>query len=184
MSQILLGLIGVIIFIGLALAASVLFGDQFRSASTNSRASSVTQAASQIANAASLSNLQQGTALLAAADLSTTLVANNFLQAVPANPVSGGSAFTVRQRSNAATTNNTGTADVVLASIGTGNDSSTAGSICRQIENQMGNTNAIPSAATTDISSATPRASGCFRTSAAVAGAGWANQENIVYTRF
>lgn len=60
MSNVLIGIIGVILFIGLALAGALFLGPRFQEASQNSKASAAVQAVNQIANAANMYQVQEG----------------------------------------------------------------------------------------------------------------------------
>lgn len=59
MSNVLIGVIGVILFIGLALAGALFLGPQFQSATTDSTVSSISQALSQTSHALELYNAQE-----------------------------------------------------------------------------------------------------------------------------
>jgi type II secretory pathway pseudopilin PulG len=63
MSNVLIGIIGVILFIGLALAGALFLGPRFQEATQNSKASAVVQATKQVADAANLYRIQEGTSL-------------------------------------------------------------------------------------------------------------------------
>ena len=86
MSNVLIGIIGVILFIGLALAGALILGDDFRSASHDSKAAASVQTLSQVAAAVNMHNLKRGTSL--SGGTLTTLVPR-FLKAVPVNPTGG-----------------------------------------------------------------------------------------------
>ncbi|AXK44109.1 hypothetical protein [Erythrobacter aureus] len=84
MSQVLIGIIGVILFIGLALAGAMFLGPRFQESANNSRASASLQAVAQISQAANMYQLQEG---FAAANTGA-LTSGGYLKAVPVNPVS------------------------------------------------------------------------------------------------
>lgn len=87
MSNVLIGIIGVILFIGLALAAALFLGPQFQESTNNSRASAAVQAVSQVSNAANMYTVQEGHDAAAVADLTT----GQYLKSVPSN-ITGGAA--------------------------------------------------------------------------------------------
>src|SRR3546814_18801710 len=60
MSNVLIGIIGVILFIGLALAGALFLGPRFQESTNNSRPSASVQAVSQIASAANMFAVQEG----------------------------------------------------------------------------------------------------------------------------
>lgn len=88
MSNVLIGIIGVILFIGLALAGALFLGPRFQESTNNSKASAAVQAVSQVASAANMYRVQEGKSDFS---LNTTpgagdLVTNNYLKSIPANP--------------------------------------------------------------------------------------------------
>jgi type II secretory pathway pseudopilin PulG len=92
MSNVLIGIIGVILFIGLALAGALFLGPRFQESTNNSRASAAVQAVSQVANAANMYRVQEGRTdytLDATAVPATDLVSNNYLKSIPGNPTGG-----------------------------------------------------------------------------------------------
>jgi hypothetical protein len=87
MSNVLIGIIGVILFIGLALAGALFLGPRFQEATNNSRGSASIQAVSQISNALSMHRLQEG------AETNVTLEelkTGGYLKSIPANPTGSG----------------------------------------------------------------------------------------------
>lgn len=82
MSNVLIGIIGVILFIGLALAGALFLGPRFQESTNNSRAAASVQAVSQVASAANMHRVQEGRG---AADVAT-LVTEDYLKSVPSNP--------------------------------------------------------------------------------------------------
>ena len=103
MSNVLIGIIGVILFIGLALAGALFLGPRFQEATQNSKAAATVQVVDQIANAARMYQVQEGATLPGNANgttLATTtepahiaLIGGGYLKSVPANPVSFGAPY-------------------------------------------------------------------------------------------
>lgn len=60
MSNVLIGIIGVILFIGLALAGALFLGPRFQEATLNSRGSAAVQAVSQISHAVNMYEVNEG----------------------------------------------------------------------------------------------------------------------------
>lgn len=88
MSNVLIGIIGVILFIGLALAGALILGDDFRSSKSSSSAATTVAQLQQIVAAINMSNLKTGTPLLATTyDTNTTLLIPRFLKVAPVNPL-------------------------------------------------------------------------------------------------
>lgn len=54
MSNVLIGIIGVILFIGLALAGALFLGPRFQDSTNNSKAAAVVQTMTQLANASNM----------------------------------------------------------------------------------------------------------------------------------
>lgn len=86
MSNVLIGIIGVILFIGLALAGALFLGPRFQSATVDAKASSVMAAVGQAADAVNMHNLQEG-ASLQSGNVISTLATKGYLKAVPVNAV-------------------------------------------------------------------------------------------------
>lgn len=110
MSNVLVGIIGVILFIGLALAGALFLGPRFQEATMNSKASATVQAVQQIVNAIELRNVSTGALTTAAPDSLSKLSSEGWLKAVPTNP-SGGEAIFLHD----ATASTTGPAHIVAA---------------------------------------------------------------------
>ncbi len=81
MSNVLIGIIGVILFIGLALAGALILGDDFRSARIDSEAVTNVQRVSQLSNAISMFQTRTGRACCAT-DWSSDLVPR-FIRTLP-----------------------------------------------------------------------------------------------------
>lgn len=91
MSNVLIGIIGVILFIGLALAGALFLGPRFQEATLNSKASAMATAIHQVASAANLYEVQEGKGLTSAnaGAVTNTLVSSGYLKSPPVNPVIG-----------------------------------------------------------------------------------------------
>ncbi len=86
MSNVLIGIIGVILFIGLALAGALILGDDFRSSKNETAAAAGIQTIAQIAAAANMRNLKLGAPVPAGA---ASQLVPRFLKTVPNNPTGG-----------------------------------------------------------------------------------------------
>ena len=84
MSNVLIGIIGVILFIGLALAGALFLGPRFQAATLSSKASAIVAATKQVADAAAMREISEGAP---AATGSVSGLAPTYLKSVPANPV-------------------------------------------------------------------------------------------------
>ena len=82
MSQVLMGIIGVILFIGLALAGALFLGPRFQESTNNSRASAAVQAVAQVASAANMYRVQEG----AEPANITAREDEGYLKSIPSNP--------------------------------------------------------------------------------------------------
>lgn len=87
MSNVLIGIIGVILFIGLALAGALFLGPRFQESRNNSRASAVLQSLQQVSNAANLYKTNTG-AILYEGDRDL-LTSGGYLKSYPDNPIIG-----------------------------------------------------------------------------------------------
>jgi len=88
MSNVLIGIIGVILFIGLALAGALFLGPRFQESTNNSKASAQVAAMHQIANAANMYQVNEGKQTL---DINV-LKSGGYLKSVPAD-MSGANAY-------------------------------------------------------------------------------------------
>lgn len=136
MSNVLIGIIGVILFIGLALAGALFLGPQFQESTNNSRAAASVQAVSQVASAANMYEVQEGLAV----DAVATLKSSQYLKSIPGNPTGGEGVPTLVDTDGEATTFES--VDMVLGK--------NAGKVCDAIAKQTGtlatDTNAAPTA--------------------------------------
>ena len=86
MSNVLIGIIGVILFIGLALAGALFLGPRFQDATINSKASAVVTAIQQVQSAVELYKVntgETGYVRMGAPDW----LAPDYLKTMPANPI-------------------------------------------------------------------------------------------------
>ena len=168
MSNVLIGIIGVILFIGLALAGALFLGPRFQQSTNNSKASASVQAVSQVGNAANMANVQNGTTYQAAATnldgSATSLNGTGFLKSVPTNPTGGG-AITLVTTAGAAT----GDAAYAVMPLTTN-----GAAICAAIAKQSGmgtafvTTDANGNDAVVSQASLPANPSGCIQASAAI----------------
>jgi hypothetical protein len=90
MSNVLIGIIGVILFIGLALAGALILGDDFLSASRSSKIAATTAQMQQVVAAVNMYNLKTGTRLMPGqynAD-EGAILRPRYLSSKPRNPLS------------------------------------------------------------------------------------------------
>jgi hypothetical protein len=134
MSNVLIGIIGVILFIGLALAGALILGDDFKSSKSSTQAAKAVSDMQQIAAAYNMRRLKLGTTM-SAADYSTNVAAlvPRFLRIAPTVPYGGGIYTTPDINGNGAAL----PIHHVQARIGTIGDES-ARNICKEIEAQTG----------------------------------------------
>ena len=88
MSNVLIGIIGVILFIGLALAGALYLGPQFQNATSSSRASSTISTLSQLSSAINAKIIQNDEDVLAGSSMDS-LIASGHIKADPTNPTGG-----------------------------------------------------------------------------------------------
>jgi hypothetical protein len=90
LSNVLIGIIGVILFIGLALAGALILGDDFRTASTSSQAAALMSQMKQAADAGEMYKLKTGRGYLPA--IETDFLTPRFLKTPAVNPTTNGRA--------------------------------------------------------------------------------------------
>lgn len=88
MSNVLIGIIGVILFVGLALAGALFLGPRFQDSRSTSVGAATVQAVSQVSSAVALSNVEESGFLGAGTDPEGLRLAN-YLRNVPVNPSGG-----------------------------------------------------------------------------------------------
>ena len=89
MSNVLIGIIGVILFIGLALAGALFLGPRFQQSTANAKASAIVQSLQQIQSAENLYRLNEGKSIPSGGSgeaLLATLRGDGYLKARPVNP--------------------------------------------------------------------------------------------------
>jgi hypothetical protein len=165
MSNVLIGIIGVILFIGLALAGALFLGPRFQDATLNSKASAVMTGVKQIADAVELKKVQEGVQYVRAGQ-PTYLTSQGYLKGVPQNPANAARAAPNEYRWKMALNNNI-YADVdeaaeiyaakyVVAPLGPDNDKN-AVDTCRIIAKTYGDPDILGYENTIDP----PRPTGC-----------------------
>lgn len=94
MSNVLIGIIGVILFIGLALAGALFLGPRFQESAANTKAAAALQAVNQVASAMQLYSVDTGKTVdmtyRIAIDDPSGILSSGYLKSVPINPVLGG----------------------------------------------------------------------------------------------
>jgi hypothetical protein len=165
MSNVLIGIIGVILFIGLALAGALFLGPRFQESTNNSRGAAAVQAVTQISNAVNLYRLNEGKALMshnATNDvIQRELVGNNYLKSIPANPTSDG-VYVPMLSTSVGSRGATVESEYVIMQL-----SDNGGAVCSAIAKQSGQT-LLANNAPPEVSTALPASStGCVKIAAA-----------------
>lgn len=135
MSNVLIGIIGVILFIGLALAGALLLGDDFKSANNDTKAASLVQGLVQTASAVSMSNIKTGAPRTPETLSASTTLIPRFLKAAPVNPVTDTVNMILVDSAGASTGTNPAVGAVTL--LGTTTNSE-AKAVCESIQRQSG----------------------------------------------
>ncbi len=175
MSNVLIGIIGVILFIGLALAGALFLGSRFQESTNNSKASSIVQAVAQVSSAVNMRDVMTGTRMNPSgppADVDL-LVSEGYLRSIPTNA------------------GRSGTRPVLMMAAGSGNDAAPASHVvmgigdservCEAIARQT-NTPA-PSSEVFVEAASMPGVSGCIRASNSNGAMGFVKGEFVVYSR-
>jgi hypothetical protein len=135
MSNVLIGIIGVILFIGLALAGALLLGDDFKSANNDTKAASIVQGLVQTASAVSMSNIKTGAPRTAETLTTSTTLIPRFLKAAPVNPITDTVNMQLVDAAGATSGSNPATGAVTL--LGTLTNAE-AKAVCDSIQRQSG----------------------------------------------
>ncbi len=159
MSNVLIGIIGVILFIGLALAGALFLGPRFQESTNNAKASASVQAVSQIASAIEMYRVQEGTPVSAQSITSSSVLVPGYLKTMPVNPVTASSSYLGLDSSGAYGPGN----PVSIIAMAIGSDTK-AKAVCEAVQRQSGQL--APSAVFDDSpkafsSAALPTTSGC-----------------------
>ena len=132
MSNVLIGIIGVILFIGLALAGALILGDDFRSSNAESKAAAIASLMQQSAQAVNMYQLKTGRVLPSAhAGDYAAFIGPRFIRSAPVNPVNG-MGFLVNNQGGG---HDADPAVQIYTSLG--NDAS-AKAVCKAIEGMAG----------------------------------------------
>ena len=157
MSNVLIGIIGVILFIGLALAGALFLGPRFQEATAQSKAAALIQQAHQVASAAQMYRVQEGQDVKAGS-LDGQLI-GTYLKSAPVNPINVYWGIDTRDVDGGQ-----GTKAAAFATVGYPDGSTSADAICREIARQAGMT--LPATGSPSFS-APPSGSqaGCYKVS-------------------
>ncbi len=163
MSNVLIGIIGVILFIGLALAGALFLGPRFQAATNDSKASAIVMGLQQTVQAYEMRRVSTGLPMSAdqGNDLSQTLVSGGYLKSAfrnPINPSIGIIAVDAGGTQDAA--NPVGAVVMTLES----GSNTTAKEVCRIIERRAGvqDEQAFDVRVMFDVKLAKDRRLGCF----------------------
>ena len=163
MVNVLIGIIGVILFIGLALAGAAFLGPKFTEAMVNSKAMAVSQLTSQVTMALTMHRGDEQVPMVARTNL-VSLVPKGYLKDVPMNPFIGEGGYPFRALYSGAVERQDYYADVVFVSLGSGSENMM---VCEAINRQSpGRSKDIPQMpveAGTDIRSMLQSTTGCFQ---------------------
>lgn len=122
MSNVLIGIIGVILFIGLALAGALFLGSRFKEARHDAEAASVVQAMNQIVQASNMYRVMEG----AASPEDISALVGRYLKSVPKNPLGGDDPYFINASPDIA-----GSADVVVMDL-----SNKGEAVCQAVNRQ------------------------------------------------
>jgi hypothetical protein len=153
MSNVLIGIIGVILFIGLALAGALFLGPRFQESTNNSRASAIIQRISQTANAANMFEVQEGSRIAGDAAGITTLVTKGYMKSPPPTDQTVNRIIPINASGGV-----TGDPAFIIADL-TGTN---AKAVCEAIETQSGGTAANVGETPTEWPNKSKRQQGCY----------------------
>jgi hypothetical protein len=168
MSNVLIGIIGVILFIGLALAGALFLGPRFQAATNDSKAAAMIQAVSQITHARSLWTLENGAPYAS----TPNALAPQYLKSMPTNVTGTALHNFIFVNSNGDTFNGADQKVLIVgidAGSGMAGDNETVRSICLAAAKQAGQdvSGGIPTSATI---ASIPGQVGCWKPSQNIGG--------------
>ncbi len=112
MSNVLIGIIGVILFIGLALAGALILGDDFKSANSEAKAAAAMSILQQTSHAANMYKLKTG---LQVYSVDTEFLVPRFLAAPARNPLSPNPSWKTTVHFNAVPSNSSAAVPTQIA---------------------------------------------------------------------
>lgn len=171
MSNVLIGIIGVILFIGLALAGALFLGPRFSDSSSTSLGAAMVQSVTQISSAVVYYNTDTATEATVGSDLLQTLVNGRYLKSIPDNP-SGGDSLIVLSKNGEAS----GVIGMVVARMSNVGAEKACGAIVRQTKNGDDTIGADGYSVVVDAASLPSGPAGCFRVGSSAVNALQANQ--------
>ena len=131
MSNVLIGIIGVILFIGLALAGALFLGPRFQESTNASKASAIIQSISQTANAANMYRVQEGKQIASDTAGIESLVDKGYMKVAPPLNEVVSRIIPINEGGGV-----TGAPSYVIANL----SGSNAKAVCEAIERQSGGT--------------------------------------------
>ncbi len=143
MSNVLIGIIGVILFIGLALAGALFLGPRFQESTNNSKAAAIVQHMQQLTSAMNMYHVNEGRPIVSSEynDGTSTLVSGGYVKTTLRNPLNNMRYVAVDDAGYGYAT----PARYVYADIGS---DATAVAVCKAIERQAGATDSEASTKT------------------------------------
>jgi len=153
MSNVLIGIIGVILFIGLALAGALFLGPRFQESTNNSRASAVIQRIAQTANAANMHDTLEGSRIPGDTAGITMLVSKGYMKSPPPTDTTVNRIIPINASGGV-----TGDPAYIIADLSGDN----ARAVCEAIERQSGGTADGVGATPTEWPNKTRRQQGCY----------------------
>jgi hypothetical protein len=162
MSNVLIGIIGVILFIGLALAGALFLGPRFQESTNNSKASAIIQRIAQTANAVNMYEVQEGSRIAGDSAGITTLVSMGYMKSAPPTDSTVNRIIPINASGGV-----TGDPAFIIADLAGDN----ARAVCESIERQSGGTTANVGTAPTEWPNKTKRHQGCYYNGTVGAGA-------------
>ena len=153
MSNVLIGIIGVILFIGLALAGALFLGPRFQESTNNSKASAIIQRIAQTASAANMYEVQEGSRIAPDTAGVTTLVSRGYMKSAPPTDETVNRIIPINASGGV-----TGDPAFIIADL----IGSNARGVCEAIERQSGGTAADVGTTPTEWPNKTRRQQGCY----------------------
>lgn len=135
MSNVLMGVVGVVLFVGLALAGALFLGDTFQQASNRSKAATVQAQLRQVVDATSMARTRLGRPVLTGEVGIYSPLMPRFLKKPPSNPIRQGASFFLLDEDGALTAGGEARTAVVYL-----NNDAVSRRICEDIDRGAGRT--------------------------------------------
>lgn len=179
MSNVLIAIVGLILFVGLAIAGTMYLGDAWEQTRRESEAVQVLEQMNQVMSAVSLFQTERRVELFGGSDIRSILVANGYLKIYPISPIMSDD-YIFQSSENV--DSNSVIGDVVIAPLGDNLFACQVINARGRISNDRNDSLPEVSSAT-DIRAGLTQQTGCFRVLQAIPAISSSAGDYVAYTR-